>query len=249
MSQPVTNVSLNRLLASAAAVAALAIMGGLVPACGYDASPAADVPIFELPEWRGLTPEYGDQFSLRREAEGAGALLLKHGRRDVVYKYDPDRRTLTAAGGGKWQQARGAVAQCNSQFPKAELLVTQAHKLLAGGKEIPAAGKTVLSVGEAPGGKLAAVLSASGEVAGSVIPFSEGGGASGDYYHQLLSLPGMTWVGAPVRVPSRHDTLIPCWSADEQFVVYRQTNFNYLSIIRVESSSTSTSSTPAKVQK
>src|SRR5947209_19910735 len=72
---------LRNLVAGASALAALVVLGVLVSACEKKASSAAGVPLFELPEWRGLTPEYGDQVSLRRESEGAGALLMKHRRR------------------------------------------------------------------------------------------------------------------------------------------------------------------------
>ena len=234
------------LSAGAGLVTALVLLGGLVAGCENRGSSAGDAPLFELTEWRGLRPEYGDRFSLRRESEGAGALLMRHSRRDVVYKYDPVARTLKAVPGAEWESARGAIAECGSQFPRANLLVTQGHKLTLDGRELPAAGQTVLSVAESPGGGWAAVLSASGKAGTSVVPFSAGGGASGRYYHQLLSLPGASWVGTATAVPTRNEEMIPCWSADEQFVVYRQTGFNYLSVVATELPSTSN---PSKVSK
>ena len=238
---------LKHLATSVASLTALVILGGLlVLACEKKASTAADAPMFELPAWQGLTLEYGDRLALRRESDGGGALLLRHSRQDVVYKYAPDKQTLTAVAGEEWQRALGAVAQCNEQLPKADLLITQEHKLVSGGKEIPAAGQTVLSIAESPSGRWMAVLSASGKAGTSVIPFAAGGGASGRYYHQPLSLSDMSWIGKPVDVPTKNDNLIPCWSADEQFVVYHQTNFNYLSVVKTDLPSTSN---PSKVSK
>lgn len=228
-------------MAGVAAAVALAVLGGFVLACEKKGSSAAFMDLFELPEWRGLKLEYGDRFELRRESDGAGALLMKHSRREVVYSYDAERNTVTAVTDEEWQRARGTVAQCGRQFLKMEgMLVTHEQKLLAGGREIQAAGQTVLNAIESPSGRYVAVLSATGRAGTSVVPFSSGGVAAGQHYHQLLSLPDLTWTGKPARVPTRQDfeTLLPCWSADEQFVLYRQINFNYLSVIKTDLPST-----------
>lgn len=243
---------LKRLPAGAGVAAALALLGCLFMNCEHTASSenggpsAARARLFDLPEWRGLTREYGDRFSLRRETEGAGALLMKHSRRDVIYKHDPDRGTLSAVAAGEWERARGEVAKCDEQFPRANLLVTREHRLTADGREVSAAGRTVLGVAESPSGRWAAVLSASGDAGVSAVPFAAGGGASGRYYHQLLALPGTGWVGATLEVPTRNEEMIACWSADEQYVVYHHADFNYLSVVRTGLPSTST---PSKVSK
>ena len=233
--------SLKHLKAGVAAAVALAVLSSFVLACEKKGSSDTVMRLFELPEWRGLKPEYGDRFELRRESDGAGALLMKHSRREVVYSYDAERNTVTAVTDEEWQRARGTVAQCGQQFLKTEAMrVTQEHKLLAGGREIQAAGQTVLDAVESPSGRWVAVLSATGRAGTSVLPFSAGGGAAGQHYHQLLSLPDLIWKGKPARVPTPQDfeSLIPCWSADEQFVLYRQINFNYLSVVKTDLPST-----------
>ncbi len=207
----------------------------------------AEAPLFRIDLWHEGRALVTGQMMLRREAKGSGALLIKHSERATVYAYDPTKRSLAPAADGAWERAAGPVAECDAQAPPdgAVLRVdTTSHKLFAGTREVPTAGRTAIVLTASPSGRLSAALSATGSVRGSLMPFLGVGGASGQYMHQVLSLPEAAPVGEAVRVPrlSSRDNLSACWSADEQFVVYHEILFFYLSIVE-----TGLSSTPKKV--
>ncbi len=219
-----------------------------VPFCSTGSGSRGDVPLFPLPAWRDVGLEYGDRLMLRRESQNGGSLLLKHNRRETVYKYYEKTKVLIAAGPFEWQRASSPIAECDKQsYPSQSVMRidTQSHQLFAGNRAIAATAPTALKLGAAPSGRWVAVLSASGSADKSILPFTGGSGASGQYYHQIMSLPDAIAVGPPLRVPLRreYDSLIPCWSADEQYVVYYQVNFNYLSIV------TTNLSIPTKTEK
>lgn len=196
----------------------------------------ADVPLFETPAWRGLPQRYGEQLLLRREGAGRGALLLKHTQRDVVYRYDPEKRTLSSLGIEDWQRATGPVAECGKQFSTPQdvpRIDSATQKLRAGVRTVKTAGRTALETTVSPSGRWVAVLSAAGRVQRPTMPFSGAGGASGRHYHEVLSLPDAAPAGHAVRIPTRRDYEIfnSCWSADEEFVVYTDTFFYTLSVV------------------
>jgi hypothetical protein len=212
-----------------------------LPFCGTESGSRDEAPLFTLPAWQDVGLEYGDQLMLRESVDG-DALLLKHSRRDTIYKYDPSTHSLTAVSNAEWLRTNTPIAECGKQGDPSPLLLkieTASHQLFAGDRPIKAAGRTALKLTEAPSGKFAAVLSASGNADTSIIPFTGGSGASGQYYHQIMSLPDVQAVGQPVRLPVRrkNDSLIPCWSADERYVIYHQVTFNYLSIVTTDLSS------------
>jgi hypothetical protein len=202
----------------------------------------AEAPMFSLDLWQGERALYG-QLMLRREAEGSGALLIKHSDRSAVYVYDPAKRNLSPAPEGAWKRAAGAIAECGAQLgPEYSVLHIdgETHRLSAGSREVETAGKSVLVLRASPGGRRAAVLSATGDYGKGIIPFLGGSGASGQQLHQTFMLPEAKPVGPTVRVPVRRsrDNLIPCWSADEQFVVYHHVLYFYLSVVEADPPST-----------
>ena len=214
----------------------------VMPFCLKESGFGGEVPLFPLAAWQGVGLQYGDQLMLRNESEATGALLLKHNRLDTIYRYDPRRRTLSAESDAVWRGAQTPIAECGKQgYPTPSLLRidTQSHRLFAGERVIQAAGRTALKLAAAPSGKFTAVLSASGEAGTSVLPSSGGSGASGQYYHQIMSLPDAKALGQPVRLPVQrsYDSLIPCWSADEKYIVYHQVTFNYLLVVQADPSS------------
>jgi hypothetical protein len=207
-----------------------------LPFCLTESGARGTAPLFMLPAWQEIGLEYGDQLMLRKSGD---ALLLKHSRHDTIYKYDPSRQSLTAVSNAEWLRTNTPITECGKQgYPSPSLLKidTQSHQIFAGDRTIKAAGRTALKLTEAPSGKFAAVLSASGNADTSIIPFAGGSGASGQYYHQVMSLPDVRAVGQPVRLSVRrkYDSLIPCWSADERYIVYHQVTFNYLSIVTTD---------------
>lgn len=204
--------------------------------CASEAGAPDDVRLFPLPAWKDLGLKYGDQLMLRLESRDGGALLLKHSRSQTIYKYDPAAQILTRVNSFRWTRAGTAIAECGKEsYPasSAMRIDTSSHQLFAGNRAVPTAGRTALKLTAAPSGRWVAVLSASGSPATSLLPFSGGSVASGEYYHQVMSLPEANSFNPAMRLPLQHklDSLIPCWSSDEQYVVYYQVTFNYLSIV------------------
>src|SRR5918912_622814 len=151
---------------------------------------AAEVPLFGLDLWHDGGPLYG-RLLLRREAEGSGALLVKHSDRPEVYAYDPAGRSLAPAAAGAWERATGAVADCESQFapdPPALRIDPETHKLRAGSREVATAGKTAVVLRASPSGRRVAVLSATGSMTEGLLPFLAGGHPTGQRLHQTLTL-------------------------------------------------------------
>jgi hypothetical protein len=204
---------------------------------------APEVPLFGLDLWHdGGGALYG-QIMLRREAEGSGALLIKHSDRSAVYAYDPAKRSLSPAPEGAWERAAGAIAECGAQrAPEYSVLHIdgQTHKLMAGSSVVETAGKTVLDVLASPSGRRVAVLSVTGTIREGLLPFLANGGPTGQRLHQTFTLTEAQPVGATVRLPvlRGRDYLTPCWSADEQFVVYHHILFHYLSVVEADPPST-----------
>lgn len=213
---------------AAAAAAALLLAGALV---SFDATPAGGhAPLLETPAWRRQ-----GALLLRREAPG-GALLLKLDTSEVVYRYDPARRSLSPAGEAEWRRAAGRVARCAEQLqppPQVLRVDPRVDRLLAGGREVETAGATALWLRASPGGGWAAVVSADGPKRRSLLPFIGGGGASGQHYGQVFALPGATPRGGAARLQpaGARQILTPCWSPDEEFVVYSEMFFFSLYVV------------------
>lgn len=221
-------------------IGSILIAGMLLTAMNYlGFNQSAGVPLLETSAWRGTEQAYGEGLLLRQDSKQGDVLLIKHSQHDTVYKYDPRGRSLSVAAREEWRQADGLIANCVEQnYPPLDLLRIDetTNTLLAGSRSVATKGATALKLTAAPSGKWAAVLSATGRKADSILPFIGGSGATGHYYHQVLSLPDAVPFKQAVQVPKQraNDSLIACWSANEQYVVYFQVSFNYLSVIPTE---------------
>ncbi len=76
-----------------------------------------DVPYFRTVEWPAIawpSRQASDQpgVLLRRESEGAGALLIRHALLPAVWRYDPDSRSLVLVSEVDWKRAGGAIRNC-----------------------------------------------------------------------------------------------------------------------------------------
>ena len=196
---------------------------------------AADVPLLVTPLWQGEAAAYGQQLLLRRDAQASRDLLIKHSGHAGAYRYDGSTRSLTAVSDEQWTRAGGEVAECGKQGPPSTqvLRIDQlSHRLFAGSRELSVAGPVALALTESPSHRAVAVLSASGPAQPSLLPFLAAGGAAGQRFHQVVSLPDAALTGA-VRVPVQRneDVLSGCWSADEKAIVYYHVLFAYLSVV------------------
>jgi hypothetical protein len=219
----------------------MAVISGVLLLAGLlwprrESAPGPEVPLLKTPAWHGGMPEYGEQIMVRRETRDSETLLLKHTKHDTVYRYDPAAASLTAVSEQTWKAANGPIAECGKQFPPPPnvLRIDKAsNALIAGSREIPTAGRTVLKLIESPSKRWVAVVSASGPLKPSLMPFSGGSAASGEHYHQVISLPDAVPVGKAVQLPLQQDSdlLVPCWSADEKTVIYHEILFTYLAVV------------------
>jgi len=198
-----------------------------------------DVPLLATPAWQAKAPAYGEQLLLRRDTQAPRMLLLKHSAHEGAYRYDPQTLSLTAIADQDWNRAGGAITECATQSPpspQALRIDPQSHRLMAGSREVLTAGRTVLAVTASPSRRYAAVLSAEGPAAGSLVPFLGSGGATGQRLHQLVSLPGAAVIGNTIPIPVRRseDVLAACWSSDERVIVYYDVLFAHMSVIDVD---------------
>lgn len=198
-------------------------------------SSSGDVPLFETEAWQSGTPRYGEQLLLRRAAPGDGVLLLKHSHRERVYRYDPRTRAFAPAAEQEWTRAEAPIEDCGKQVPPAPPALridSPTNRLMAGARAIATAGPTVLDLTMAPSARVVAVLSAARGKQPSLLP-SLGASASGQRYHQIVSLPDAVIHGKAVRVPVRrdNDVLESCWSADERAIVYYNVLFSYVAVV------------------
>lgn len=204
---------------------------------------SGDVPLFRLDLWHDGKGSLRGQIMLRREADGSGALLVKHSQRPEVYAYDPERRSLAPAAQGAWERATGTIVECEKPFSPIEpglRIDGKTHKLMAGSREVETAGKTPLAVTNSPSGRLVAVHSSTGAMTEGILPALAGGHPTGQRLHQTFVLPEAKPVGPTVRIPVHSDSqhFRPCWSADERFVIYHDILFYYLSVVEVDPPST-----------
>jgi hypothetical protein len=204
------------------------------------------VPAFETPAWGA-----DGALSMRHESAPGGALLLRHSAAGAVYRYAPAERTLAPASEEEWRRG-GPLVSCEEQLPPRPSVLRidpKSDRLLAAdGREVRTAGRVVLAMRSSPSGKWVAVLSADGPKRVSAFPSIAGGGASGQHYHQLLSLPDAAPRGEPVRlnIGAADQVLTPCWSPGESFVAYTDLLFFKLSLVETK---TPANQTHAEVSK
>jgi hypothetical protein len=215
------------------------LMTGAVFASRQTPEPAATVPLLNTTAWQGAALKYGDQLLVRRDTTAERTLLLKHSAHDGAYRYDARTRGLAPAPEPAWSRADGAIAECGKQAPPAPQALridSQSKRLIAGQREVPTAGPTVLALVESPGHRYAAVLSADGPASKSILPSLGAGSATGQRFHQVISLPDAAVIGSAIRIPVRRneDVLALCWSADENAVVYHDILFSNLSVVEVD---------------
>jgi hypothetical protein len=216
-------------------IAAVLVTGALLAVRQASSASGADVPMLDTTAWQGRAPN-GEQLLLRRDGEADRVLLLKPSGHEGVYAYDRATRTLTPLTEVEWRSAGGPTAECGRQAPPATQVLRidpQSHRLMAGQREIAAAGSTVLAVTESPSHRFAAVLSQSAQP--SLFPFLGAGSSARPRFHQIVSLPDAVVVGNAIRltVGREDEVLAACWSADEQAVVYHDLLFAHLSVVEL----------------
>jgi len=190
-------------------------------------------PRFETPAWlssMGVGP-----LQTRRDGD---ALFLKVG--EAVYRHDPATGTMRASTIGEWNASPSPIGDCDRPVATTKLAIeSDTNRLVdARGKHVKTAGQTALAIAVSPDGVRAAVLSAAGSRARSLMPFLGSGGADGQHYHQLFSLAGdIVPVGDAVLLPfgGAKENLRVCWSSDGKDLLYTDIIYSKLSIARASS--------------
>ncbi len=191
-----------------------------------------------------MNPEYEVGLSVRRDnaSQKDGGLLIKHDtKQPSVRRYDPTRKTLAVVPTEMWDKSSAPVARCGEQFPPEMTLLrleSKTKQLIGERGEItPTKGKTVLNLTASSQKNRVADLSASGTAGGdySVIPFSSGSGASGQYSMQIYSLKTRQLENYLFEIPTKETftSFTACWSADEKFVVYSEVGYRFLVVVEV----------------
>ena len=213
---------------------------------------ASDVPFFTPNAW----PSDSDYVLIRADSEGSDVLLLtsqsqeqRNAREDgevpgsghsPVYRFDPDALTVERVTDAAWDEATGAVTDCNFFHKRhSNFEVRFSGELQYNDTKMDVAGGTALAVIPAPQNDVVAVLSTSGSA--SISFFIIGFPATGQRYHQLYSEVDGTPVGPALRIPLDTGTYSTpgCWTADEKYVVYRDDRLGYgrqwkrIAIVRV----------------
>lgn len=198
----------------------------------------ADVPLLRTPAWENqhIGELDSGHLELRRETEAGGSLLLKRVALQTVYRYDPNRRSLSAVTEKEWSGARGVIAKCSDQQAAPDRIQIRIErrnrKMFVGQREVSTAASIPLGYLTSPSGKWMAVLSATGPVVPAVMLFS-GDRVLGARHHEIMSLPDTVSAGSSIQipVPNTLTTMQLCWSADEKFVVYNDGSFSSLVVV------------------
>lgn len=143
-----------------------------------------------------------------------------------IYRYVASARKLVEIAPEIWDGATGEIITCGKQVSLSPHYGNFTHDLVKRSlqfnqKDIISAGPTVLTALPDPSKTYVAVLSATGEMRKSIIPFGDPT-IEGDRYHQLFRMADATEVGQRVKLKvstDRHYTF-PCWSPDGRFVIY-----------------------------
>ncbi|MCK4342099.1 MAG: hypothetical protein KAY37_10300 [Phycisphaerae bacterium] len=177
---------------------------------------------------RGLTP-----------ATQPGQPATQLGQPVVVGRYAPPAK-LKKVGRAEWEAAGGPVCDCEMagvDDPKPFTLGhRQRDRLQYNNQAVATAGVTVLRVTVSPSRRYVAVLSAAGRRRDSLIPFWGGSGASGQHYHEVYLRADGKRLGKPVPLPlpSGRGWLKHCWSPDECYVVYTDSQLLEFCIVHTE---------------
>jgi len=148
----------------------------------------------------------------------------------------PTDNTVNIVPGEVWDNAVSITSNCQSQTyePSCRLQQASPYKLTFDGQQTKTAGKSVLQIAVSPSGKYVAVLSATGSPRKSFLPLIGGDSIGGRRYHQVFRASNGAPIGDPVRLKEanfKDNTIHPCWSPDERYIVYLYSRPDQLWII------------------
>lgn len=188
--------------------------------------------VHDTPDWRGV----GSLFVQRGDGS-APSLRLRHTQRNTVYRFDAARETLDARPADVWTTG-DPVADCDAQQAQGQLQTeADGRTLRANGASAEVEGRSILALALAPSASRLAVLSADGTPGVNYVPFLGSGRVAGTRWHQVFAWPSLERIQGPVALPigGEKETLLPCWSPSEAFVLYPNIVFYRVAIVAVDS--------------
>jgi hypothetical protein len=184
---------------------------------------------------------WGTDATLQLRQDG-DALLLAPGIRYVdppagaaredAYRFDPDRRELTAIPAATWTVAPGAIVDCDRAGLAPSRVQVEDGALRVNGRVVTGTGR-VRHARLSPDGRFVAVLSASGVPVPSlsVIPTLGGSAFLGWRRHRLVATSSGELVGPALDIQFGVTDPVPCWSADGRTVAYADPAFTEVSFV------------------
>jgi hypothetical protein len=188
---------------------------------------------------------WGSEATLQLREDGDGGILLAPGIRFLepiegaarvdVYRLDLRTREFTPTTTPAWNRAPGDIVNCERAglTPSAGVSV-ESNELHIRGRVVPMGGE-VHRARLSPSGRLLAVLTASGVSMPrtSLIPTLGGKGMVGWRYHQLAAMPSGEAKGARVALGFGVSDPSPCWSPNDEIIIYSDPAFTDVSLVVV----------------
>jgi len=204
----------------------------------------SDVPCLKPTAWEGL----GSVFLTRPGPEGSFLLTnekpsqttIANGldepaddRHGPVYRFDPAPGTFKLVDERFWETGGDPVTNCLSTFGVESDFAISAFALIYGGRTVPVAGDSAVTVRSARVSEVVAVLSADGA---RPIPFFGSRSFDGQHHHELFSNLDGSRIGSAVRIGVGATTVSPveiCWTFDEEYVIYYELSDSDLDVFNI----------------
>lgn len=228
------------------------ILTWLVPLCllgvviGYvglawptDIARTGDVPLLLIGDWSST-----GYFEVRIDSRATDHLLLSQTpvppkSHSNVYRYNTTTGSWAKAEDLAWNASDAPISTSadHGHIKAPPFLVRQENGLRFGDRSLRTCGSTMLRYHISPKISLIAAISVDGGRRPSVQFFpmgSRGGGYAGQHYLEFFEFPSLQRRGEPIRLFGEEFGL-PCWSADEQYLIIPHTDFRNVCIVPVPS--------------
>jgi hypothetical protein len=184
----------------------------------------------DTPAWR----EIGSLFV--QTGANSSELWLRQNRRDTLYRFAKTDRRLHPLPPERWRD-EALTADCDLQQARGQLETdVEGRSVRSNGQVAHANGSTVLSLALSPSTSRLAVLSADGPSGLNLLPFLGRAKVEGTRWHQVYAWPSLDLLHGPVALPigGANETVFPCWSPSENYVLYPNIVFYRLAIVAVD---------------
>lgn len=199
-----------------------------------------DFPLIPIHDW-----DRRGELQIRKDTRSSNDLLLGQIVNfsqpvKAIYRYDPKSGFITRTADSAWQ---ASAAPISSSIQSGDIigppyLVRKENSLIYDGRSISGRGSTMRGYSVSPSTSNIAIISVDGgrRPHFSIFPFmgGHGGGFAGQHYVEFFQFPSLERIGEPVKVLVE-DFGLPCWSADESYLVIPHTDFEHVCFVPVPS--------------